>query len=241
MSIRRGRRPLRAAGGVGLAGLATLALGCGRTNEAPDEPAASSSPADAAAPASRVREVALIDSLPWSDMLGEGVRHRIVVRTTAGSDTIPGVATTRAPVVVGHSTVHGFDVGPDGAVTGGFVYDVRTNELRRIELPGEFLGFTAFALAPDAGHLAYAGRAEDGIRLAAIVRRWPDGAVAYHGGPVRGYPSDAANSDVEWLGPDRVEIRIRLDDLETPEGTWLRVRGSPAGSMVADTVRGSAE
>jgi hypothetical protein len=230
-------RLARAAGAGRAALAATLLLtACGRGGEAPAP--ADGQPADSAAPppASGIA-VSLVDSLPWANMLEAGVRHRVVVTAAGRTDTIPGVAATSEPVVA-EGRVHGFTMEGDGSIPAGFVYDAASRDLERVPLPDDFTGFTAFALSPDAAYLAYAGRAEDGSGLAGVIRRWPGGELLYRSDGIAGYPSDAANSEVEWHGPSAVEIRIRTDDVETEGGTWLRLRGVPGSEMLADTVRG---
>jgi len=218
-------------------------LGCGGSADEPDGAAApDSAPAVMDRTLPRAAEgVALVDSLPWANLLEEGVRHRVRVQTAGRVDTIPGIAVTREPVAAEDGAIHGFAVEPDGSVSSGFAYDPSSGGVTRIALPDDFLDFTAFALSPGARYVAYVGRAADGQRLAGVLRRWPGGEVVYRGDPVDGYPSDAANSDVEWHGTDSVEIRIRTADVETPGGTWLRLRGVPGSEMLADTVRGSGE
>jgi len=184
--------------------------------------------------------MSLVDPQPWSDMLGSGTRYRIQVRTTAGVDTVAGI-TTPGPPVVAEDVLHGFAIESDGRISSGFIYDARTRRLLRVDLPPDFTGFTAYALRPDGGMLAYVGRAEDGVRLAGIVRRWPGGELVYRGGPAEGYPSDDVNSEVEWLTRDSVDIRLRLNDVETEGGSWLRARGVPGWVMTADTVRGEGD
>lgn len=208
---------------------AATVLACGGT-EAPPLP-----PEEA-----RIREVRLVDSIPWETELAAGVHRRILVTYDGLADTIPGVTTSRRPVVLGDTTVFGFDE-EAGEVVAAFRYRLGSTEVETIRLPEDFLSFAAFALAPDAEQLAYIGEREEG-RLAAVVRTWPAKAPVYESHAVEGYPSDGPNSSVEWAGEDEVEIRIRLDDLDTPGGSWLVVRGAPAaGTMVVDTVAGGEE
>lgn len=186
-------------------------------------------------------QVRLVDSIPWRTELAEGVYRRVAVSRDRSVDTIPGVAVESRPVVVDDSILYGF-AWADGEVRWGFRWTPGEGA-GAIDLPEDFLSFTAFELAPDAAHLAYVGRAREStsgeIRLAAIVRTWPAGEVVHESHAVAGYPSDAKNSSVEWLSADSVDIRIRLDDLETPGGSWLRVTGAPStGSFSADTVSG---
>lgn len=218
-------------------------LGCGGSGAEPDGAAApASAPAMSDPAPSGPREaVSLVDSLPWANLLEEGFRHRVTVQAAGRVDTIPGIAVTREPVAAENGTLHGFAVERDGSISSGFAYEPSSGGVSRIDLPDDFLDFTAFALSPGARYLAYVGRAADGQRLAGILRRWPGGELVYRSDPVDGYPSDAANSDVEWHGTDSVEIRIRTADVDTPGGTWLRLRGVPGSEMLADTVRGSGE
>lgn len=211
-------------------------LGCGGEEAEPD--AAEVGAAPEAPNSFAIVSVALIDPQPWTDLLESGTRYRLEIGTTAGTDTIPEIAIAGAPIVVGGSKVEGFSMEADGSIPSGFIYDARARELQRVELPPDFLYFTAFALRPTGGHIAYVGRADDGVSLAAIVRRWPDGELVFRSGPVDGYPSDDANSSVTWLSGDSVDIRIRLSEIESEAGTWLRVSGSPDGAFVADTVPG---
>lgn len=186
-------------------------------------------------------QIRLVDSIPWSTELASGVYRRVAVRYDGIVDTLDEVAVENRPVVVGDSVVFGFDRS-GGDVERGFRW-APGSEVTTVELPDNFLGFTAFGLAPDAAHLAYAGEAPKNpggeIRLKAVVRRWPDKRIVWESQAVGGYPSGGKNSTVEWLSADSVEIRIRLDDLETPGGRWLRSTGSPStGSFAADTVQG---
>lgn len=180
-------------------------------------------------------EILLVEEVPWRTEMAEGVDRRVAVRHGGGIDTLSGIVVDVPPVVVGDSAVWGFDR-ERGDIVQGFHWSSRTGEVETIELPGDFAPFLASGLSPDAEELAYVSKRPDG-RLEAVVRSWPEKRLLYRGPPVEGYPSDAMNSVVEWTGDDRVEIRVRLDDLGPP-GSWLRVRGSPGGTMVADTVAG---
>lgn len=227
--------------------LTALLFACGGGEEAAEEAA----PADTGSELPADREdrsweggelqVRLVDSIPWATELASGTYRRVAFRRDGTVDTLPDVEVERRPVVVGDSAIYGFDWSA-GAVERAFRWTAETG-LVTLELPDDFLGFTAFALAPDAAHLAYAGEAEEGpegeIRLKAVVRDWPSGETVWESDRVAGYPSGGKNSTVEWPSADSVEVRIRLDDLETLGGSWLRAVGSPStGAFTADTVRG---
>lgn len=226
---------------------AALLLACGG-GETPEEEVALPDTAPEAAPDEEAPaweggtlQIRLVGSIPWETELASGEYRRVSVRYDGTVDTLDGVAVESPPVVVGDSVVYGFDRS-NGDVERGFRW-APGSEVATVELPDDFLGFTAFGLAPDASHLAYVGEALDApveeIRLKAIVRDWPDGETVWESHAVAGYPSGGQNSTVEWVSADSVEIRIRLDDLETPGGSWLRATGSPStGSFAADTVQG---
>ncbi len=227
--------------------LAAVLVACGGGETAGEDPAppdtALEPPAREEPPAweGGALQIRLVDSIPWSTEMAAGVYQRVAVRYDGVVDTLDGVAVESRPVVVGDSVVFGFDRS-GGDVERGFRW-APGSEVASVELPDDFLGFTAFGLAPDAAHLAYAGEALDApgeeIRLKAIVRDWPGKETVWESHPVAGYPSGGKNSVVEWLSADSVEIRIRLDDLEAPGGSWLRSTGSPStGSFAADTVQG---
>lgn len=224
-----------------------LACGGGETSEesatadtAPAPvPAADTAPA--LPPAVEGVELSLVGSIPWETQIASGEYRRVVVTIDGVSDTLADVAVRERPIVAGDSTVHGFDHA-GGSIERGFVWR-RSEGVATVDLPDDFTGYTASGLSPDGSHLAYAGLAPEADsgekRFKTIVRTWPEMETVAESGPVAAYPSDAQNSSVEWLSDDSVEVRIRLDDLETEGGSWLRFRGSTsAGSFAADTVRG---
>lgn len=207
----------------------------------PDTGLESPSPEEPPAWEGGALQIRLVDSIPWSTELASGIYRRVAVRYDGVVDTLADVAVESRPVVVGDSVVFGFDRS-GGDVERGFQW-APGSEVATVDLPDDFLGFTAFGLAPDAAHLAYAGEALDApgeeIRLKAIVRDWPGKETVWESHPVAGYPAGGKNSTVEWLSADSVEIRIRLDDLDPPGGSWLRATGSPStDSFAADTVQG---
>lgn len=226
--------------------LTALVSACGNGEEAREEAASPDAapeprPVEASAWMGDGVQIRLVDSIPWETALASGIYHRVAVRRDGVVDTLPGVEVESRPVVVGDSVVYGFDWS-SGEVERGFRWTAGSGTTT-LELPDDFLGFTAFGLAPDAAHLVYVGEAEEApsgeIRLKAVVRGWPEGEVVWESHRVAGYPSGGKNSAVDWLSADSVEVRIRLDDLDTPGGSWLRVAGSPVtGAFTADTVRG---
>ncbi len=220
---------------VGLLGLGFLALlGCGRGGEPHPRPGSPGGGSERAPTAPAIGAVELVDSIPWEDELSGGVLHRVVVRTSDGADTLSGVRTARAPVVVGDSVVLGFDF-DGGRVRRGFRWSVNERRTRWIGLPDDFVAFVAWKLAPDGAHLAYVARADSG-RFRPEIRVWPGGQPVFQGPAADMYPSDAANSSVRWSGAEAVEVRMRLDDLDVPGERWLRARGSPTGTMAIDTL-----
>lgn len=228
------------------AALTAILVACGGGDTTEEDPAppdtALEPPAREEPPAweGGALQVRLVDSIPWSTELASGVYRRVAVRYDGAVDTLADVAVESRPVVVGDSIVYGFDRS-GGDVERGFRW-TPASDVATVELPDDFLGFTAFGLAPDAAHLAYVGEAdapEEEIRLKAIVREWPGKETVWESHALAGYPSGGQNSTVEWLSADSVEIRVRLDDLDTPGGSWLRATGSPStGSFAADTVQG---
>ena len=229
------------------AALTVALVGCGGA-ESPEDAAA---PPDTTPPPPAVEtppawegedlQIRLVDSIAWRTELASGVHRRVAVRHEGVVDTLDEVAVDGPPTIVGDSALYGFDWS-DGDVARGFRWEPG-DEIRTIELPDDFLGFTAFSLAPDGAHLAYVGEASESpdgeIRLKAVVREWPGNESVWESHPVAGYPSGETNSVVDWPTADSVRIRIRLDDLETPGGSWLRVSGSPStASFAADTVSG---
>lgn len=226
--------------GTGLAWTA-----CGGPGEQPDDsavsPAADPSAADPApapdgdAGTGAVLEVVLFDTIPWEGELAAGQVYRVGVRTAAGIDTLAEVTAESPPILVGGSAVHGLDA-KGAAIDRGFVWRAETGEVESVELPPDFAGFLAHALAPDARHLAYVGKDADGL-LRLVVRSWPGGEPVYQSHAVHGYPSDARNSEVTWTGPEGVELRVRLDVLDPARESWLVARGRPAtGALAADTL-----
>lgn len=239
------RRPVlrRPVVGPALCALVTLAGACergepsaGRETPPADRPVEPGDTTPGAVPTARSSiEILLVEEVPWRTEMAEGVDWRVAVRHEGRIDTLPGIVVDAPPIVVGDSAVWGFNR-DQGDIVEGFRWRSRTREVETIELPDDFTPFLASGLSPHAAELAYVSRRPDG-RLEAVVRSWPGKRLLYRSPPVEGYPSDAMNSAVEWTGDDRVEIRIRLDDLDPP-GTWLRVRGSPGGAMIVDTMAG---
>lgn len=219
--------------------LAVAVMFCSGGDADPEDPAEEPrDPAGEIDPDADMRpspEISLVDSIAWEDALASGVNRRVVVRVGRSVDTVPGVAVAREPVVVGDSVVTGFD--REGAtIERGFWYAPGSGSVESVTLPDDFLDFTAHALAPDGHRLAYVGQADDGVRLVAAVRAWPSGEAIWTSADVEGYPSDAMNSSVEWTSPDSVEIRIRLDALESGRDLWLGAAGDPGQSMSVDTL-----
>lgn len=231
-----------------LFGLSSCGDGAGSGDPSPEPADTTGSPHSVAGSIASTRdaeptavEIGLVDSIPWEGNLSSGAVHRVVVRRAGRVDTIPGVTTDRMPVVVGDMVVYGFDTEGHDTVDRGFAYDVSTGTVETVDLPPDFHGFLAHDLAPDGRHLGYVAKSDAGD-LAIVVRRWPGGGEVYRSPPFQGYPSDADNARVRWIGPDRVDIRVRLDDLSARGQRWFRIHGSPGGGgLVADTVSGAGD
>ncbi|HUP21089.1 MAG TPA: hypothetical protein VM778_14225 [Gemmatimonadota bacterium] len=200
----------------------------------PDAPAADGVDTERRAePSDTDLVVRLVDSIPWDNQLAAGVYRRVEVRHAGGVDTIPGVEVAERPRVR-DGAVWGFDRS-DGDVERGFRW-TPAEGVESIEPPADFVGFVTFGLSPGADRLAYVAGAAEGFRPKVVA--WPSKDVLYLGPAIPGYPSDDQNSSVDWPGIDRVDIRIRTPDLDTPGGSWLRASGDPAGEMRVDTVIG---
>jgi hypothetical protein len=177
--------------------------------------------------------VALVDSLPWSSEMSEGVLRRVEVRTSAGTDTIDGVRTATPPVAV-PGAVLGFAYDED-RVTHGWIYELRNGRTRTIHLNADVHPFfSAPALSPDGEHVAYVVVPGNGTATP-IVRRWPERRLLQRGLPVAIVPGDASFAEARWTDANTYEIRIHVDG-----GRIHRVRGTVVPrTMRADTVPAS--
>ena len=97
-----------------------------------------------------VQEVALVDSVPYSNALvGNAWLRRVAVRTTDGNvDTLAGVFTDQQPVVAGDSMVFGFLYDED-RVDGAFEYHSRNGSLQRRELPPDLYEYSTPRFSSD--------------------------------------------------------------------------------------------
>ena len=166
--------------------------------------------------------VALIDSVPFRDDMGEGgYLRRVELRSQRAADTIGGVLTAEVPVLVGDSLVTGFAY-EGSAITKGFVYHADSRRLDLVALPSDMT--TPYwgrpALSPDGRHVAYAAFAPNGVARV-VVRGWPHGSVVTSGQPVALLATDSAVDWAKWTDADHFEVYLRGAD-----GRWQRFRGS---------------
>ncbi|HYJ79622.1 MAG TPA: hypothetical protein VEW03_08490 [Longimicrobiaceae bacterium] len=178
--------------------------------------------------------VRLVDSIPWSSDMSEGVLHRIEVRYGSRVDTIPRVHTYELPLLASNGRIIGFAYQQD-QVTSAFEYHPRSRELRVRALPPDLNPvFSAPALAPDGRHLAYVVIPGDGTGWA-MVRTWPRLGLVVQSAPVQVPATDSPGNLVRWLSQDAFEVYVETG--YATDEAWLRVRGSVRRrSASADTV-----
>jgi hypothetical protein len=176
--------------------------------------------------------VALVDSVAWETEAGEGVLHRIAVRTGSSIDTIPGVLTGSRPILVAGGVL-GFAWAKDD-ITHAFRYDLATRRVQSLPLPRDFSpAFSAPAISPTGDYVAYV-LVPGNSTAAGAVRRWPAGPEVVRSGFVAVPATDVALERARWLDGDRFEIYI---DLTTAAERWQRIRGSVATRVIRiDTV-----
>lgn len=180
--------------------------------------------------------VRLVDSVPWSHEMGEGVLRRVEVHGGGRVDTVPGVLTAEPPVVTAAGEVLGFAWEEDRIVA-GFAFDPRTHRTRRLRLPRDFSAvFSAASLAPDGRHVAYVVTPGDATGWA-TVRSWPAGRPVLRSAPVEVPATDSPGNLTRWFSADSAEVFVETG-FATGEA-WLRVVGSVRARRVvaADTVR----
>ena len=184
-----------------------------------------------------VQEVALVDSVPYSNALvGNAWLRRVAVRTTDGNvDTLAGVLTDQRPVVAGDSMVFGFLYDED-RVDGAFEYHSRNGSLQRRELPADLYEYSTPRFSPDGRWLAYMARDSAGLGFA-VVARWPEGTPVHIGPKARLLETDAGVDRIEWRGPQIFEILIDLSMADS--GGVQRVRGTVDGAVTVDTLVGA--
>lgn len=195
-------------------------------------PAVRGGPAPSAASAVRV---ALVDSVPFSTEMHDGVLRRVEVRTPAGVDTVPEVLTHVLPVVLVDGRVLGFAWdGPD--LVEAFVYDAAARRVERVSLPDDAdRAFTTPAFSPDGRYLAYVVYSEGYGR--GMVRLGVRGPVVVRTDSVPVPPTDAALSFARWPGTETFEIY-----LDVGETGWHRFRGTVSEGVTAnDTVTVSSD
>lgn len=214
-----------------VAALLLLAAACGAGEPGPD-PAPGTTLADtpdALAAEPRILDVAHVDSIPYENELTSGFLRRVVVRTTAGVDTLPGVRVNtewggRPTAVAGDTVVYGVRAEQE-LFPGLFAYHARTRRVRLLEPPPGWIEHEVAVLAPDARHVAYLGRDDADHTTYLAVAAVPGGTVVYRGPGVAALETDAGVGQIQWMGPDRFEATI---DLSLETGGTHRVRGSIA-------------
>ena len=173
------------------------------------------------APDRRVREVALGDSVPYRNELRDGVLYRVIVATSDGTDTVPGVLTAQLPVRSGDTSVVGFRYEQD-RVLGTFRYTPASRTVRTDSLPGDLLTYSTPRFAPSGRRLAYIGRDSAG-RGYGVVVAWPARRVLHRGPPVVLLAGDGILEGIEWREDERrFTIAIALD---SPQGKRQITRG----------------
>jgi hypothetical protein len=183
----------------------------------------------APAPAAGVIEVALVDSVPFSTEMHDGVLRRVQVRTAAGLDTIPAVLTHALPVVLLDGSVRGF-VFEAAELRSAFAWHPSL-PLQLIPLPDDAdRWFTTPAFSPDGRYLAYVAYAEGYGR--GMVRDGAAGPVVVRTDSVAVPATDAALSFARWVDAETFEIY-----LDVGETGWHRFAGTVAAGVTRnDTV-----
>lgn len=180
--------------------------------------------------------VRLVDSVPWSHELGEGVLRRVEVRDGRGAHTIPGVLVYEVPIRVGRRLL-GFSY-LDDEVQGVYAYDLGTREVSVHRPPPDLNPlFSEPALAPDGRHLAYVAAPGDGTGWA-VVRSWPAGDLVWRSEAVEVPATDSPGGNgALWRTADRAEVFVEMGP--ATDTAWLRVLGSVRARRVlaADTLR----
>lgn len=191
-------------------------------------PSARSGPA----PAPAAVRVALVDSVPYSTEMEEGVLRRVEVRSAAGTDTIADVLTFVPPIVRADGRVLGF-VWEEAALREAFVYDPASRRVERVALPEDAdRWFTTPAFSPDGRHLGYVSYLEGGGFARGMVRRDVRGPVVVRTDSVEVPATDAALSFVKWLDAETFEIYVDVSDT-----AWHRFHGTVSGGVIrSDTV-----
>lgn len=180
--------------------------------------------------------VRLVDSVAWSNEMGDGVLRRVEVRSGARRVVLPGVLTDGEPVVTAAGEVLGFAWEEDRVVA-GFAYDARTGRTRRLRLPRDVNPvLSAPTLAPDGRHLAYVVTPGDATGWA-VVRTWPEGRLVFRSAVVEVPATDSPGNFTRWLSPDSAEVFVETGF--STDDAWLRVLGSVRERRVVavDTVR----
>ncbi len=193
-------------------------------------------PAVPSAPAPQAIAVELVDSIPWSNELGEGTLRRVEVRAGARVDTIRHVLTYEVPTLVRGSHLLGFSYEED-AVVSGYQYDVRTGRVKRLSLPSDFHPtFSAASISPDGRYIAYVVAPGDATGWG-MVRTWPRLKLVLRTDQVEVPATDSPGNYTRWLSPDTTEVFVETG--YSTENGWYRVRAAVSRKeiLAADTVR----
>jgi hypothetical protein len=165
--------------------------------------------------------VRLVNSLPYTNELDNGILHYLEIRRGKSVDTIRQIRTNLRPVISGDTAIYGFLYDSLGTMTHVFSYRVASEILDSLPLPPDFQpGVSIPSLAPDAHHVAYV---VFDSTARGVVRRWPDLAMVLETPTVQHMYGDALTGVAGWSDARTFEIHIVPNAVPM---RWVRFRGS---------------
>ena len=163
----------------------------------------------------------LIDSIPYTTEVEQGVLHRIELRRGARADTLRHIRTRLPAVIADDSVIHGFLFDSLGGLTHAFRFSVQRQHLDSLSLPRDLnTAISEPAFSPDGRQVAYV--TFDSMARG-VVRRWPSlvtlletPALAYSAG-------DMLAGTAQWH--DANGFTIYIDPFNDGSNRWTRFRG----------------